>query len=90
MSKANDAVTNPVERIVINRQQAIKIFFKAVDHEDPYWFDLVEDLLLFDERTDDVIAWPSQHDIGRALGFTNDEMETAQGIEKGRLTELGL
>ncbi len=39
---------------------------------------------------DDVIAWPSQYDVGRALGFTDMEMENAEGIEEGRLKELGL
>ena len=58
-----------VDPAVINRQQAIKIFFQAIDHDDPYWTDLVEDHLVFNDDGD-VIAWPSQYDVGRALGFT--------------------
>jgi len=78
-----------IDPVVINRQQAIKIFFNAIDHDDPYWTDLVEDHLVFNDD-DDVIAWPSQYDVGRALGFTDSEMETAEGLEQGRLKELGL
>ena len=78
-----------IDPAVINRQQAIKIFFQAIDHDDPYWTDLVEDHLVFNDD-DDVIAWPSQYDVGRALGFTDEEMETAEGLEQGRLKELGL
>ncbi len=82
-----------VERVVINRQQAIKLFFKAIDHDDPYWTDLLdaadETLLVFDDG-DNLINWPNQWDVGRALGFTDDEMEKAAGSEPGRLKELGL
>lgn len=78
-----------IDPVVINRQQAIKIFFSAINHDDPYWTDLVEDHLVFNDD-DDVIAWPSQYDVGRALGFTDDEMEIAEGIDKGRLKVLGL
>lgn len=77
-------------RFVISRQEAIKLFFRAIDHDDPYWTDLVEDHLVFDESGDDVIDWPNQWDVGRALGFTDEEMETATGGEPGRLKELGL
>lgn len=77
-----------VAPVVISREQAIKIFFDAIRHDDPYWTDLVEDHLVWDG--DDVIAWPSQYDVGRALGFTDMEMENAEGIEEGRLKELGL
>ena len=83
-------MTTEHKRIVINRQQAIEIFFKAIQHDDPYWTDLVEDHLVFDESGEDVIAWPSQYDVGRALGFTDEEMESAEGLERGRLKELGL
>ena len=78
-----------INPVVVSRKQAIKVFFKAIQHDAPYWTDLVEDHLVFNDD-DDVIAWPSQYDIGRALGFTDDEMETAEGLEKGRLKELGL
>ena len=81
------------EPVVINRQQAISVFFKAIDHDDPYWTDTLEaadeSLLVFNED-DDLVSWPSQFDIGRALGFTDEEMESATGTEKGRLKELGL
>ncbi len=96
MSKTNtenDISANgdrPVQALVISRQEAIKIFFSAIDHDDPYWTDLVEDHLVFDERGEDVIAWPNQWDVGRALGFTDEEMETAAGSTPGRLKELGL
>ncbi|WP_396586431.1 hypothetical protein [Bermanella sp. R86510] len=74
-----------MSQIVINRQEAIKIFFKAVDHDDPYWDNLVDDH--YNEEND---TWPSQWDVGRVLGFTDEEMEIAEGMEKGRLKELGL
>lgn len=78
------------EEIKITRQEAIKLFFKAISHDDPYWTDLVEDHLVFDDSGDNVIAWPSQYDVGRSLGFSDEEMETAEGVEPGRLKELGL
>jgi len=78
------------QSVAVSRPDAIKLFFKAINHDDPYWVDLVEDHLVFDESGDDVIAWPSQYDVGRALGFTDEEMEAAEGIERGRLKELGL
>ena len=71
-----------------NRQQAIEIFFRAIDHDDPYWTNLVEDHLILNENGD-VVEWPSQYDVGRALGFTDYEMEIATGLEEGRLAELG-
>ena len=76
-------------KVVLNRAAAIKLFFMAIDHDDPYWTDLVEDHLVFDEK-DNVIDWPNQWVVGRAMGFTNEEMETATGAEKGRLEKLGL
>lgn len=88
MSEASE-VTNPIERIVISREQAIKTFFRAIDHDDPYWTDLVEDLCVYDDD-DELVNWPNQWDMGRALGFTDEEMEVATGAEKGRLKELGL
>jgi len=88
--ETNAEVGGRVDPLVINRIEAIKIFFRAIDHDDPYWTDLVEDHLVFDEKTDDVISWPDQWDVGRALGFTDEEMETATGVEKGRLKKLGL
>lgn len=78
------------KEIKITRQEAINIFFKAVEHDDPYWTDLVESHLVFDESGDNLIAWPSQYDIGRSLGFSDEEMEIADGIGLGRLKELGL
>lgn len=78
------------EKIEITRQDAIKLFFKAIRHDDPYWIDLVEDHLVFDDSGDNVIAWPSQYDVGRSLGFSDEEMETAEGVEPGRLKKLGL
>lgn len=74
-------MTTKQQQVVINRQQAIEIFFKAVQHDDPYWTDLVEDHLVFNESGDDVVAWPTQYDVGRALGFTDEEMKTAEGLE---------
>ena len=91
MSEEKSNVEAPeVRRVVISREQAIKIFFMAIDHDDPYWTDLVEDHLVFDDKGDDVIAWPSQWDVGQALGFSIEEMEKGAGMEPGRLTELGL
>jgi hypothetical protein len=54
----------------ICRGDAIKIFFRAVDHDDPYWDGLVDEW--YDEETD---TEPSQWCVGRALGFTDAEME---------------
>lgn len=73
------------ERLVINRDQAIKVFFMAVDHEDPYWGNLMDDY--YDEKTD---SFPTQRAVGRALGFTDLEMEIADGMTPGRLKGLGL
>jgi hypothetical protein len=76
------------QKIEVTREEAIKLFFKAINHDDPYWTDLVEDHLVWDG--DDVIAWPSCYDVGRSLGFSDEEMETAEGLEPGRLKKLGL
>lgn len=90
----NDVEASGVERFVMNRQQAIRVFFKAIDHDDPYWTDTLdaadESLLVFDDNGDDLLRWPNQWDVGRALGFTDEEMEVATGAEPGRLKELGL
>jgi len=80
---------DPKERLVISREQAIHTFFRAIDHDDPYWTDLVEHLCVYDED-DEIVDWPNQWDMGRALGFTDEEMEAATGVEKGRLKVLGL
>lgn len=69
----------------INREQALKVFFRAIDHEDPYWDSLLEEF--YDEETD---SFPSQWEVGAALGFSDEEMEKANGMEPGRLTELDL
>ena len=69
----------------VSRQQAIKVFFQAVNNDDPCWDSLMEDF--YDEETD---SFPTQWEVGRALGFSNAEMEEAAGVEKGRLEELGL
>jgi hypothetical protein len=79
-----------IERVVINREQAIKVFFRAIDHDDPYWTDLVEDYSHFDDNEPANDIWPSQWQVGRALGFTDAEMEKANGVEKGRLKLLNL
>ena len=76
---------NPVQKLVMQRQDAITIFFKAIDQDDPYWDLLVDDW--YDEKTD---TEPSQWDVGRALGFTDNEMELAAGLPLGRLKELGV
>lgn len=90
MSEAKSNVDeSAVERLVISREQAIETFFRAIDHDDPYWTDLVEDLCVYDDD-DEIVNWPSQWDMGRALGFTDEEMEIATSAEKGRLKELGL
>ena len=31
-----------------------------------------------------------RHDVARALGFTDAEMEVAEGLPAGRISELGL
>lgn len=79
-----------MKEVKMTREGALKIFFKVVDQEDPYWMDMVEDHLIFDEDGEDVIAWPSVYSVGRALGFSDTEMEVAEGLEAGRLKELGL
>lgn len=68
-----------------NRQQAIVLFFKAIDHDDPYWIDLVEDF--YEEEPE---SWPNQFHVGKALGFTTTEMESATGMEPGTIEKLGL
>lgn len=79
-----------LQKVEVTRKEAIKLFFKAINHEDPYWTDLVEDHLVFDESGENVVAWPNCFDVGRSLGFSDEEMETAEGIEPGRLKKLGL
>lgn len=73
----------------INREDAIKIFFRAIEHDDHYWTDLVEEFCSFDDE-DEIVNWPSQWDIGASLGFSDEEMEIATGTEKGILKYLGL
>lgn len=67
----------------ISRTEAIKVFFRAIDHDDPYWDTLTEEF--YDEATD---SWPSQWDVGLALGFTIDEMAEAQGVDPDQLRDL--
>lgn len=94
MSEEKSNVDAPeVERIVISRQQAIALFFKVIEHDDPYWTDTLEaadESLLVLDGDDNLVSWPSCWDVGRSLGFSDEEMEVATGTEKGRLKELGL
>lgn len=58
------------------RQQAIKIIEKATDvgGYDDWWMDLMEDIGLYDEKTDTA---PSLFDVFEALGVSKDEAEQA-------------
>ena len=69
----------------ITREEALRLFFKAIDHDDPYWENLMQDF--YDEESEN---FPSQWQVGKALGFSVEEMERACGVEPGRLIDLGV
>lgn len=56
----------------INRQQAIKLFLKATDYDDPYWSDLTEEF--YDEKNDSIITI---YEVFEAIGISKDEVEKA-------------
>lgn len=60
----------------LTRQQAIKILCNAIDQEDPYWENLVEDH--YDEDSD---TMPSAFHVLDALGITESEYKQATGAQ---------
>jgi len=59
--------------VKISRKDAIKIFCRATDKDDPYWDNLVEDH--YDEENDD---WPTIYDVLEPLGVTKEEVLKAE------------
>lgn len=62
----------PVWKGSLTRSQAIRLFERAADHDDPFWSDLVEDY--YDEKTD---TMPTIYHLFAALGITEDEYKEA-------------
>ena len=58
----------------ISRQDAIKLFCRVTDKDDPYWINLVEEFC--DDESDD---WPTIYDVLGAIGVSRDEIDKAEG-----------
>ncbi len=57
----------------ITRKDAIRIFCKITDRDDPYWMDLIEEH--YDEKKDD---WPTIYDVLEPLGVNKKEIDEAE------------
>jgi len=62
----------------LSREDAIKIFDRATDRDDPFWENIVEEF--HDEDSDTV---PSIFHVFEALGVSRDEYKILSGIDGG-------
>ena len=62
---------------VLTRKQAIQILDRAMEHDDPFWENLVQDH--YDEKTD---TMPTIFHVFSALGISPDEYRAAVGQER--------
>ncbi len=56
----------------VTREDAIRIFDRATDKEDPYWIDMMETFGLYDEASD---TWATISDVFFALGVTREDLD---------------
>jgi len=59
----------------ITREDAIRIFDRATDKDDPFWEMMMEEFI--EESDDDDAPLPSPEDVLEVLGVSGDEYEKA-------------